>query len=129
MRPPADDQAVAILRRHVPEFEERFLDLLELHGEDLSAEAVFMELADFVTALLISCGAPGTLDRCFSVADEVAARLVGGAELVGYALFNELPPAARALARPHLSPAMTVLLERLERGEPVEDGEPGGLRS
>jgi len=116
MRPPAADQAVAILRRQVPEFEERFLDLVELYGEDLTAEAVFMELADFVTGLLVSCGAPGTLDRCFSAADEVVRTLAGGRELVGYALLNEVPPGARPLAEPHLSTAMTTLLERLEAG-------------
>jgi hypothetical protein len=126
MRPPADDRAIEILRRQVPEFDERFLDLLGLYGEDLTAEAVFMELADFLTELLVGCGAPGILDRCFAVAGEVAEHLTGGADLVGYALFNEMPPVGRALARPHLSTAMAALLERLERGETVEEAEGSG---
>ncbi len=72
MRPPTAEEAVAVLRRDLPEFEERYADLQELYGEDLSSEVVLMELADFVTVLLVGCGSAGTLDRCFAAADEIA---------------------------------------------------------
>lgn len=111
------DEVVAVLRQDLPEFEERVLDLLELYGEDLTVEILLMELADFVTGLLVICSAPGTLDRCFALADEMARSFPGGGELVAYALLNEIPPAARDLARPHLSSALDSLLGRLERGE------------
>jgi hypothetical protein len=121
MRPPTADRAVVMLRREVPEFEDRFVDLLELYGEDLTAEVVFMELADFVTGLLVTCGPPGTLDRCFSVADNVARTVPGGRELIAYGLLNGMPPAARSLAGPYLSSVTANLVERLEQGEAVDD--------
>ncbi len=51
MRPPVDDRAVRILRENVPEFEDHYLDLLDIYDEDLTPQVVFNELADFVTEL------------------------------------------------------------------------------
>jgi hypothetical protein len=129
MRPPTVDEALAMLQRDLPEFEERYRDLRELYGEDLTSEVVFMELADFVTGLLVSCGSAGTLDRCFALADETA-RMPGGRELVGYAFLNAIAPGARPLARPHMSSDLSALLDHLSAGGPADDeGGAFGLRS
>ncbi len=49
----------------------------------------------------------------------------GGRELVGYALLNQMPPGARALARPHLSSDLEGLLDRLSHGEAAEEDDSG----
>ena len=47
MRPSGDDRAVSILRQHVPEFENHYLDLIDIYDEDLTPEIFARIINDF----------------------------------------------------------------------------------
>ena len=91
MRPPTDDTAVALLRRHIPEFEDQYLDLVDIYDEDLTPEIVFMELADYVANLLVSDESEESLERCLAAVEHVVALSGDGATLVASTFVNELP--------------------------------------
>jgi hypothetical protein len=121
MRPPTDDTAVALLRRHVPEFEDQYLDLLDIYDEDLTPEIVFMELADYVANLLVSAESEETLERCLAAVEDVVAATDDGAALVAYAFVNELPPGSRAVARSYFGPVTDQLAELAWHGVELDD--------
>ncbi len=117
MRPPAADQAVAMLRRDVPEFEERFRRSSRAlrRGSHRRGRSSWSWRTSS-PALLVSCGAPGTLDRCFSVADEVVRTARRGRRARRLCPLQRDAARARALARPHLSTAMRPVAARTARG-------------
>ena len=104
MRPPTDDTAVALLRRHIPEFEDQYLDLVDIYDEDLTPEIVFMELADYVANLLVSDESEESLERCLAAVEHVVALSGDGATLVASTFVNELPVAFRGAARSYFGP-------------------------
>lgn len=113
MRPPIDDTAPTILRAALPEFEDHYLDLVDIYDEDLTPEIVLMELADFVSNLLAGGRCEATLERCLAAVDDVAVSTDDGPELVAYAFLNELPLPTRAAVAPYLGPVAAELAERL----------------
>lgn len=122
MRPPLDDRAVHILRDNVPEFEEIYLDLLEIFDEDLTAQVVFNELADFVTELLKLRDREEVLERCFA-ALELVAREPGadGTGLVAFCFLDQLPHFALEESRSYLGPVSETILELLDGDLLYED--------
>ena len=121
MRPPTDDTAVTLLRRRVPEFEDQYLDLLDIYDEDLTPEIVLMELADYVANLLVTAESEETLERCLVAVEDVVAETDDGAALVAYAFVNELPPGSREVARSYFGPATDQLAELVWQGLALDD--------
>lgn len=116
MRPPADESAVAALRSQLPEFEDHYLDLLDIYDEDLTPEIVLMELAEYVGGLLGEPEAEEILERSLEVVEALA---IGedGAELVGYAFLNVLPDIARDLLEERLGDMTGRLAREFWHGE------------
>ncbi|MGC9962230.1 MAG: hypothetical protein ABSE47_10080 [Acidimicrobiales bacterium] len=121
MRPPTDDTAVALLRLHVPEFEDQYLDLLDIYDEDLTPEIVFMELADYVANLLVSDESEESLERCLVVVEHIVATTDDGARLVASAFVNELPPGSREAARSYFGPITDQLADLVWHGVELDD--------
>lgn len=118
MRPdlPGDDDAVALLRAEVPEFEDQYRDLLEIYDDDLSAAIVFMELADYVTALLARLDSEATLEKVLDIVERIAGGSAEGGQLIADAFLAELHPLTTERLRPLLGTAGASLLDRLEEG-------------
>jgi hypothetical protein len=124
MRPLIDDAAITLVRGEVPEFEDHYLDLVEIYDEDLTPEIVLMELADFVTNLLAGGGSEVSLERCLAAIEDVASSTDDGRELVAYSFLNELPIGTRAAVSSYLGPVAARLAERLSTGDVLEGGAP-----
>jgi len=116
MRPPEDDRAARILRAKVPEFENNYLDLLDLYGEDLTAQVVFNELADFVTELARQGDREDILERCFAALELVAVEPgADGTGLVAFCFLDQLPTFALEQIRDYLHPLTETILELVEQ--------------
>ena len=116
MRPPEDDHATRILRENVPEFESNYLDLSDLYGEDLTAQVVFNELADFVTELARQGDRYDVLERCFAALELVAVEPgADGTGLVAFCFLDQLPSFALEEIRDYLHPVTTTILELVEQ--------------
>ncbi len=116
MRPPIDGSSIELLRRRLPEFEERFADLLDLYGEDLTAEIVFVGLADYVSDLVRTDPGGPELEACLAFLEE-SAEPTDGRYLVALPFVSSLSQATIELLRPSLGPAVSALLEDVESGE------------
>ncbi len=103
MRPPTDDSAIATLLARLPEFEDHYLDLLDLYDEDLTPEIVVMELAEYVADLLPRHADEELVERCLDAVEELAER-EDGPDLVGYCFLNVLPTGARMILDDRLGP-------------------------
>jgi hypothetical protein len=117
MRPPTDDAAITILRAALPEFEDHYLDLVDIYDEDLTPEIVLMELADFVADLLVRARSETTLERCLTAVDDVATSTTDGRELVANSFLVQLPIGTRAAAAPYFGPVAADLAEGLYGGQ------------
>jgi len=106
---------VAWLLESVPEFVDRFLELVEDCDSDPGAAAAFTELADFVSGLLANSWgrsspcAPArrsTLRRCLEGVEEVARRSPDAEEIVGWGFLDCICPEdlERVLVEEGLSP-------------------------
>jgi len=127
MRPLVDDRAVTILRTTIPEFEDHYLDLLDIYDEDLTPQVVFNELADLVTELLHERDREETLERCFNAVECVAVTPgIDATELVAFCFLDQLPPFALLRAREYAGPRTDALLVGLERDLLFDDDPPVG---
>jgi len=122
MRPPVDDRAVRILRDNVPEFEDIYLDLVDIFDEDLTPQVVFNELADFVTELLKHGDREDVLERCFAALELVAVEPgADGTGLVAFCFLDQLPHFALEQSRSYLRPITETILELLDHDLLYED--------
>ena len=122
MRPPVDDRAVRTLREIVPEFEDHYLDLLDIYDEDLTPQVVFNELADFVTELLQDGDREDTLERCFAAVELVAVEPgADGTGLVAFCFLDQLAPFALEMTRSYLEPITETILELVDQDLLYED--------
>jgi hypothetical protein len=126
MRPPIDERATVIVRETLPEFEGRYLDLLDLYGEDLTPEAVLNELAEFAAELLADGDDEETLERVCAAVEAVAVELgADGKDLVAFCFLDQLPLFALEAIYSYLHPATETILELLGRDLLSDDpGEP-----
>jgi hypothetical protein len=110
------------LRENVPEFENHYLDLLDIYDEDLTPQVVFNELSDFVTELLQHGDREDTLERCFAALELVAVEPgADGTGLVAFCFLDQLPPFALEMARSYLAPVTETILELVEQDLLYED--------
>jgi hypothetical protein len=117
-----DDRAVRILREIVPEFEDHYLDLLDIYDEDLTPQVVFNELADFVTELLQDGDREDTLERCFAAVELVAVEPgADGTGLVAFCFLDQLAPFALEMTRSYLEPITETILELVDQDLLYED--------
>lgn len=124
MRPPEDGRAIAILLERVPEFESAYLDLLDIYDEDLTAQVVFNELAEFVTALFEDAEDEEVLEGCFEALERVASQPGGeGTTLVAFCFFDHLSSTALETARSYLHPVSETILELLDEDLIADDDE------
>jgi hypothetical protein len=121
MRPPIDDSVIAIICAEIPEFNDYYLDLLDIYDEDLTPEIVLMELADFVANLVVSGGREETLERCCAAVEHLAAGTARGPELVAACFLNELPHGSRAAIQPYLGRLTDRLAESVYGGDGLPD--------
>jgi len=122
MRPLADERAVRILRESVPEFENHYLDLVDIYDEDLTPQVVFNELAEFVTELVQSGDREETLERCFAALELMTTEpSIDTTELVAFCFLDQLPPFAFERIRGLLAPVSETMLERLGEDSVYED--------
>jgi len=122
MRPPVDERAVRILRQHIPEFENHYLDLIDIYGEDLTPQAVFNELADFVTEMVQLGDRDETIARCFAALELVAVEPgVDGTELVAYCFLDQLPPFALERIRAYMEPVTETIFDEADQDDDLYD--------
>ena len=126
MRPPEDDRAIAILRERVPEFESAYRDLLEIFDEDLTAQVVFNELAEFVTSLFEEAEDEEVLERCFEALEQVASE-PEGTTLVAFCFFDHLPGWALESSRSYLHPVSETIVEMLDEDLIADDDDSARL--
>ena len=122
MRPPIDDRAVQILRETVPEFENHYLDLLDLFDEDLTPQVVFNELAEFVSELLHDGESEDALESCATALELVAVEPgADGTGLVAFCFLDQLSPFVLEAVRSYLGPVTETILELVEQDLLYED--------
>jgi hypothetical protein len=118
MRPEIDERPIALLRAALPEFEPRYLELVELYDEDLTAQVVFSELADFVTDQMRSGEPDELVERCCAMLERIAlAPQLDAEEVVGWSFLDQLDPATLSEIDPYLGTATCELLARLDEPE------------
>jgi len=109
------DPAVVTVLRAVPEFADRYLDLVEDADGDPGSPAAFAELAEFVAALAAELDQRRpVLERCLRAVEEVAAISPDATELVGWAFLDTLSPEEVAGLRPWLGHRTRALLDGLD---------------
>ena len=134
MRPPVDDRAVQILRENVPEFENHYLDLVDIYDEDLTPQVVFNELADFVTAMIHLDDRDETIERCCAALELIAVEPgIDRTELIAFCFLDQLPPFAFQRVRGLLEPVTESIFEQADDEEEEylddDDGETALLLS
>ncbi|HUC36290.1 MAG TPA: hypothetical protein VMR97_04120 [Acidimicrobiales bacterium] len=108
---------VATILECVPEFADRFLDLVEAADGDPGAPAVFVELADFVVTL--DSRRPeraGLVARCLACVERVARCSDQALELVGWSFLDGLCPEDLERLHPWLGPSTLALAAQIEEG-------------
>jgi len=110
--------AVVAVLRAVPEFADRYLDLVEDADGDPGSPAAFAELAEFVAVLAGELDRlRPVLERCLRAVEDVAATSPDARELVGWAFLDTLSPDELDDLRPWLGGRTRMLLDDLDRGD------------
>ncbi|HUO49437.1 MAG TPA: hypothetical protein VMU09_11415 [Acidimicrobiales bacterium] len=121
------DPAVLTLLRHVPEFADRYLQLVEDADGDPGSPAAFADLAEYVAELADRAGrGRSILERCLVAIEEVATSAPDAGALVGWAFLDSLSPEEAAALRPSMGPGTQRLLDRLDCDDEDEDDEHEG---
>jgi hypothetical protein len=115
MRPRIDDTSIKVLLAELPEFEECYLDLVEIYDEDLTPQVVFSELAEMVSNLVDAGDEDEMLDRCLEAVEAVANTPgVDLAETIGFSFLDGLRSRALDMVLERLGPATERALELLD---------------
>ncbi|HEY3703176.1 MAG TPA: hypothetical protein VGL32_13025 [Acidimicrobiales bacterium] len=114
-----EQRAVDELRQAVPELENRYDELVGIYEDDLGADVVFGELADFVNDVVLGKeGDEALLGRCLDVVESLAETGEPDAdEIVGFYFLDQLPPGALARITSRLGEHTLDVLDRLESGD------------
>jgi hypothetical protein len=111
-----DPDIVTVLRA-VPEFAERYLDLVEAADGDPGAPVAFTELADFAAGLASEmAGRAPVLERCLRAVEEIAGSSPEAQEHIGWAFLDSLSPDEVRALLPWMGPRTRALLDELESG-------------
>ncbi|MGO9341282.1 MAG: hypothetical protein ACLP6E_02000 [Acidimicrobiales bacterium] len=104
----------------VPEFLERYLELVELADDDPGTTETFCELAEFVAELAagIEQFRP-LLTRCLTAVEQVASTSEDAEELVGWSFLDYLSLDTRRAVLPWLGPSTLAVLEAIEDPVPT----------
>jgi len=106
---------VAVVLEAVPEFADRYLDLVDAADDDPGAAATFTELAEFVLVISQGPEAPsGPISRCFAGVERVAGESRRAEELVGWCFLEGLGPEHVERFAPWMGRKTLAIAERLE---------------
>jgi hypothetical protein len=120
------DPIVAVVLRTVPEFSDRYLELVEAADGDPGLPAAMSELAEFVAELAGAVDRPrAVLERCLAAVEEVATTAPDPVELVGWAFLDSLTPEETARLRPWIGPRTMAILGALD-DDGIDDEEVSG---
>lgn len=110
---------VATILEAVPEFVDRYLELVEAVDGDPGAPATFTELADYLAAAGSGPGvSAAVVARCMSAIEKVARESNDAEELVGWAFLDSLSPEDRAHLGPWLGPRTVEVAETVGLARP-----------
>jgi hypothetical protein len=110
-----DSEEVAELLRAVPEFSDRYLELVEDADDHPGAQATFAELADYVEGLAFGLESlRPILLRCLEAVEHVASTSEDAEELVGWSFLDELSIEARSALLSYLGTQTLAILESVE---------------
>jgi len=110
-----DSEEVAELLRALPEFADRYLELVDDADDLPGAEATFTELADYVEALAFGVeNLRPILLRCLDAVERVASTSEDAEELIGWSFLDELSIEARSVLLPYFGPDTLEILESVE---------------
>ncbi len=113
MQSALDHPTVQILLGEITGFEDHYLDLVDIYGDDLGCDIVLMELADVVADLLSSRRDDAMLEQCLEALEQVARLPEEGDDLVAAFFLAELPPSATDRIHPLLGERTAALLDEL----------------
>lgn len=109
------DNDVVVLLEAVPEFAERYLELVASADGDPGAAVALSELADYVGGLVAELERyRPVLDRCLGAVESVAASSDDSAELVAWAFLDSLAPDERRRMTDWFGPRTRALLEEVD---------------
>jgi hypothetical protein len=109
------DGDVVVLLEAVPEFADRYLELVAAADGDPGAAVALSELADYVGGLVAEVERyRPVLDRCLEAVESVAARSDDSAELVAWAFLDSLAPEERRRMTGWFGPRTRALLEEVD---------------
>lgn len=113
------DPEVRTILQAVPEFADRFMELVEQVDGDPGGVAAFEALADFAAGLALEVDRfSPVLERAMAGVEEVAGSSADAEELVGWAFLDSLSPDDLRRLGPWTGPATRRLLDSLELPEP-----------
>jgi hypothetical protein len=113
------DGDLGLVLEAAPEFADRYLDLVEAADGDPGAVAAFVELAEYVAALVaqIERYRPA-LERCLAGVERVAESSEDAEELILWAFFENLSLDDVRRLGPWLGPRTRALLDEADRLPP-----------
>ncbi|MGH9028531.1 MAG: DUF7674 family protein [Acidimicrobiales bacterium] len=109
------DEETRVLLEFVPEFRDRYLELVEGADGDPGAAAAFNELAEFVSSIIAGpASADAVLGRCFEALEAVACESEEAEELVGWVFLDSLSSEDLQRLRPWMGPRTLAVAESLQ---------------
>jgi len=109
------DDVVSELLEAVPEFADRFLELVADADDDPGTAAALTELAEYAAGLALDLErSRPVLVRCLEAVESAARRSDEAAELVAWAFLDSLAPADRARLAPWFGARTRALLDEVE---------------
>jgi hypothetical protein len=106
---------VKTLLREVPEFADRYLDLVEAADGLPGENEAFCALAEFVSELAVGLeNFRPVLTRCLGAVEQVASTSEDAEELIGWSFLDYLSLDARRALLPWFGPRTFAMLEAIE---------------
>jgi hypothetical protein len=113
--PSTDRNEVRTLLREVPEFADRYLDLVEAADGLPGENEAFCALAEFVSELASGMeNFQPVLTRCLGAVERVASSSEDAEELIGWSFLDYLSLDARRALLPWFGPRTFAMLETIE---------------
>ncbi|MHB1988432.1 MAG: hypothetical protein ACYCSF_10675 [Acidimicrobiales bacterium] len=117
----ADPESVVLICAPVvcsvlaPEFDEYYLDLVDVYEEELTDDIVLNEVADFFSDLLARGGPEALIERCCAAFEALCETdLIDPVEALYDQVLSCLSPAVFERARPYFGPKTEALVDQME---------------